>query len=226
MRGSKEQHELKLGTALLDLLPLKHNLLTGDALYCQRTFCGKVLALGGDYLVIVKRNQPTLYDSIALAFTMPVPGEEYRYTEQKGRHGDRHEARRLWATNAVNEYVEWPGVRQVCKIEREVRRKGKVLREVRYAITSLGEAVGPRTLLGYVRGHWKIENKLHYVRDETFGEDGSQVRKGAGPEVMAIIRNVTLALLRLSGATNIAAALRHIAWTPKQALTLVGLLPP
>lgn len=179
----------------------------------------------GDYLVIAKRNQPTLYESIELAFRLRIPGAEYRYVEQSSRHGDRKEVRRLWATSALNDYLDWPGVQQVCKIERKAKHQGKVTRETRYVITSLGEGVKPETLLKYIRGHWKIENKLHYVRDVTMGEDASQVRKGAAPQVMAVIRNVTLALLRLSGANNIAAAIRQFAWRPQQALQLLGLLP-
>lgn len=196
-----------------------------DALYCQRAFCSKVVKEEGHYLVIVKRNQPTLYESIELAFRLRIPGAEYRYAEQHSQHGDRQEVRRLWATSALNDYLDWPGVQQICKIEREVKQKGKVRREVRYAITSLGGTVNPKTLIKYIRGHWKIENKLHYVRDVTLGEDASQVRKGAAPQVMAVIRNVTLALLRLSGATNIAAALRQFAWRPQRALQLLGLVP-
>lgn len=201
-------------------------MLTLDALYCQRAFCSKVLQGGGDYVVIVKRNQPALYEAIELAFRLPIVGEEYRRTEHEDRHGDRWETRRLWATNALTPYLDWPGVQQVCKIEREVRRKGAVQREVRYAITSLGTSIGPQTLLGYIRGHWKIENKLHYVKDVTLGEDSSQVRSGAAPQVMAVLRNLTLALLRLAGARNIAAILRHIAWTPREALRLLRLVPP
>lgn len=207
-------------------MPLTQHLLTGDALYCHRSLCTQVLDEEGDYLVMVKRNQPTLYESIALAFDVPVPGEAYPSVEDHHRHGDRHETRRLWATTALNDYLDWPGVQQVCKIERETKRKGKVSREVRYAMTSLGSAVQPATLLQHVRGHWRIENKLHYVRDVTLGEDASQVRTGAAPQVMAVIRNITLALLRLSGESNMAAAFRRYAWTPKQALKLLWLVPP
>lgn len=71
------------------MLPLAGRVLTLDALYCQRAFCRKVLQGGGNYLVIVKRNQPLLHEAIALAFTQPVPGEKYGYVQQEDRHGDR-----------------------------------------------------------------------------------------------------------------------------------------
>ena len=104
-------------------------------------------------------------------------------------------------------------------------RAGIVTRQVRYCITRLDPSVTPATLLRHVRGHWCIENRLHYVRDVTLGEDASQVRSGAAPQVMAALRNSILALLRHAGWTNIAAALRHIAWQPGAALLLLGIHP-
>jgi len=206
------------------MVPLKGKVTTGDALYCEREYCRKVIKAGGAYLVIVKANQPTLYEDIGLAFDRRVVGEEYRFTKDVGHHGDRREVRRLWSTSALTEYLDWPGAQQVMKIEREVEQKGKKTRDVRYAITSLGAHVGPEALLQYVRGHWRIENRLHWVRDVTMGEDASQVRKGSAPQVMAVLRNVVLGILRLMGVPNIAAAIREISWTSGQALRVLGLL--
>lgn len=206
------------------MVPLGGKVTTGDALYCQRDYCRKVMEAGGAYLVIVKANQPTLYEDIGLAFDTPVFGEEYRFTEDVGHHGDRQEVRRLWSTGALRGYLDWPGAQQVMKIEREVEQKGKMTCDVRYAITSLGDHVGPEALLGYVRGHWRIENRLHWVRDVTMGEDASQVRKGSAPQVMAVLRNVVLGILRLMGVPNIAAAIREISWTSGQALRGLGLV--
>ncbi len=79
-------------------------------------------------------------------------------------------------------------------------------------------------MLTLARGHWGIENRLHYVRDVTLGEDASRVRTGAAPQVLAALRNAVLALLRATGATNIAATLRDITWRGT-ALALLGLTP-
>ena len=155
--------------------------------------------------------------------TYPVVGEQYHYAESDDIHGDRKELRQLWSTDALRDYLDWPGTEQVCKIERDVEKKGKHTTDVRYAITSVQS--GPDKLLVYVRGHWKIENRLHYVRDVTLGEDGSQVRKGAASEVMAVLRNIVLGLLRRRGVNNIAAAIREIGWKPKEAVRLLGLMP-
>jgi len=100
----------------------------------------------------------------------------------------------------------------VVKVEREVEKRGQKESQVRYAVTSLGTETGARKLLSLVRGHWAIENKLFRVRDVTFGEDASQIRKGSAPQVMAALRNVVIGLFRRSGVTNIAAALRENGW--------------
>lgn len=193
-------------------LPLQGNVVTGDALYAQRNLCQQILEAKGNYLFIVKRNQPELYESIAFLFSDPPFGEHFAYSEQRSRHGNRWEVRRLWASTALDEYLDWPGVKQVCKIEREVEKGKERQLEVRYGITNMGPTVKAEKLLEYVRGHWAIENQLHWVRDVTFGEDGSQVRKGSAPEVMSALRNVVIGLLRQAGITNIAAALRHNGW--------------
>ena len=202
-------------------MPLEGKVVTGDALYAQRHLCKQIKGAKGDYLFIVKRNQPELYENIALLFDEPPFGERFSYTEQRSRHGNRYEVRRLWASTALNEYLGWPGVNQVCKIEHDVKQNGQNHLEVRYAITSLGPEVKADKLLDYVRRHWAIENELHWVRDVIFGEDGSQVRKGSAPEVMSALRNVVIGLMRQTGVKNIAAALRQNGWhqgIPKQLL--------
>jgi predicted transposase YbfD/YdcC len=193
-------------------LPLQGKVVTGDALYAQRHLCQQIKAGQGDYLFIVKRNQPELYENIALLYDEPPLGEHFSYTEQRSHHGNRWEVRRLWASTALEGYLDWPGVRQVCKIEREAEQGKNRQVEARYAITSLGPEVKADKLLDYVRGHWAIENQLHWERDVIFGEDGSQVRKGSAPEVMSALRNVVIGLMRQAGIKNIAAALRQNGW--------------
>ena len=174
--------------------------------------------------MIVKKNQPRLYEDITLLFSEPPFDETFATAEQRSRHGGRLEMRRVWVSSALNEYLDWPGVHQVCKVERVTEQKGKVSREVRYAITSLGKQVGPVELLQHIRGHWGIENRLHYVRDVTFGEDASQVRTGSAPEVMAALRNAVIGVLRNEGATNIAAAIRENGWKQDNVFRLLGLV--
>jgi predicted transposase YbfD/YdcC len=129
-------------------------------------------------------------------------------TVDKG-HG-RREHRTLAATTGLNEYLDWPGVAQVGQVESEVVKNGKTSHEVRYFITSVARTVaGADQLLEWTRGHWSIENRSHYVRDVTLGEDASRIRKGCGPQVMAALRNAAIGVLRTTGAVNIAEQLRR-----------------
>ena len=155
--------------------------------------------------------------------------------EPKRRHG-RDEVRLLWTLAdpvvlrgaGVHGTVgaPWPHLQQVGRLERRrtVYRHGQVHAsvEVTYLVTSLPPArADARTLLGHSRGHWGIENRLHYVRDGTFDEDRSQVRTGAAPQLMAALRNLALTLLHRAGHRNIAAAVRTYASRPSAAVALV-----
>ena len=194
-------------------------------------------------MVVVKGNQPQLYADVQLLFSArpvdavtgrPAP---FASAEQHDRHGDRREVRRLWVSGALHGYLDWPGAQQVAKVERTSTRKGATRVQTRYVLTSLPEpdplwegrgrrgtpTATAADLLRLVRGHWSVENRLHDVRDVTFGEDASQVRTGAAPQVLAALRNAVLALLRDAGWSNIAEALRHNAWRPGAALQLLGL---
>ena len=93
-----------------------------------------------------------------------------------------------------------------------------------YAVTSLPpERADAARLLEIWRGHWGIENRLHWVRDMVFGEDQSQVRKGSAPQLLSALRNLVIGILRLSGVKNISETLRHYDWKPWETLTLIGL---
>jgi hypothetical protein len=107
-------------------------------------------------------------------------------------------------------------------LERVRRSKGKETTETVCAITSLGPERAPaERLLALARGHWEIENRLHWVRDMSLGEDACRVRTGEAPEILAALRNVGLWLLRSSGVTNIASALRHYAAKGQEAVQMV-----
>ena len=117
-------------------------------------------------------------------------------------------------------WIEFEGAAQVAQLRRTVTRNGKKTVEVVYLITSDREA-DPATLAAWVRGHWHIENKLHWVRDVTYQEDKSLVRTGNAPRVMASLRSLAISLLRLDGHANIAAANRHYARDPQRTLKLL-----
>ena len=114
---------------------------------------------------------------------------------------------------------------QVGLLERTVTVGGEVTVEVQPVITSVPrERADAATLLGWMRGHWGIENRLHYVRDVTMGEDGNRTRSGSGPQVLAALRNLAVSHLRLAGATNIAAGLRRNAARVRDLLVTLRIL--
>jgi predicted transposase YbfD/YdcC len=212
---------------LLEGLVLKGKVVTADALLTQRSISQSIIKRGGDYLLVVKDNQPQLLEDIEMSFM------DYwwlRDTIQAGglvdQHGSRTHEWAIKASTLLEGYSSWPGLRQVLKLERSVsnKRTGEVRRETSYAITSLGpERVSPEELIRLWRGHWAIENRLHWVRDVTFDEDRSQIRAGHIAQVMAAFRNAAISVMRLLGATNIAAACRRYAAQPATALAAVGL---
>lgn len=180
-----------------------------------------ILAAGADYVFTVKANRPTLLKALKSLPWADVPVGS-RSTDH-GRHGHGRRATRtikVIAVPALPGWPEFPGATQVAQLRRTVTRAGKKSVEVVYLITSANHHTAPpATLAAWVKGHWSIENRLHHVRDVTYGEDGSQVRTGRAPHVMASLRNTVIGILRLAGWTNIAAALRHHARNPERAIT-------
>jgi hypothetical protein len=194
---------------------------------------------------VLKANQPLTLEAVALSFA-DVWTPRRRLVVGGTRHGDREERRTLEVSTEVVAYLAqpealdpedgeagaiagWPALAQVCRLHREVeyvsgRRAGDCHQEWAYALTSLTpEQADPARLAQLWRGHWQIENGLHYVRDVSLGEDACQVRSGNAPANLAACRNAALNLLRRAGVTNVAAALRRHAMYPRLALTLMGL---
>jgi predicted transposase YbfD/YdcC len=219
-------NEITAVETLLHQLVLEGRVMTMDALLTQRHVAQTIVDKGGDYVMMVKENQPQLHADIALVFTRPPWGDvqETASTVEIG-HG-RIEQRTLTASTALAGLSPWPGLAQVFQLERQVIKKktGEERYEVVYGVSSLGaERATPSQLLALVRGQWQIENRSHWVRDVTFDEDRSQVRCGSIPQVMAALRNTAIGLLRVAGYTNIAAACRRFAAQPDLALALIGI---
>jgi predicted transposase YbfD/YdcC len=167
-----------------------------------------------DYVMTVKGNMPTLYRQLKKLPWARIPAASSVITD----HGRR--ARRTIKAVLAPAWIGFDGAAQVAQLRRTVTKKGKKTVEVVYLITSDRDA-GPETLAAWVRGHWEIENKLHWVRDVTYQEDRSLVRTANAPRVMATLRSLAISLLRLDGHANIAAANRHHARNPQRTLTLL-----
>ena len=209
-------NEITAFTPLLDTvsagIDLTGVVITADALHTQREHVQDLHARGAHWVLTAKGNQPRLRRQLA---QLPWRKIEISHRSAQTAHG-RREIRTLKVVT-VAAGIEFPHAAQAVQITRRTRpicartgRRGKWRTETVYAITDLGpHQARPDELAAWIRGHWQIENSLHWVRDVTFAEDLSQVRAGAAPQVMATLRNLAISLHRLAGATNIAAALRH-----------------
>ena len=219
-------NEIKEVETVLSQIVLAGRVVTMDALLTQRQVAQTIVDAGGDYVMIVKDNQPQLKADIELAFTLPPAGDRQESVRTVDVGHGRIETRNLTTSEALVGYSDWPGLAQVFEVGRHVitKKTGTERVEVVYGVTSLSpERATPGRVLELVRGHWAIENKSHWVRDVTFDEDRSQVRCGNIPQVMAALRNTAIGLLRWAGHTNIAAACRRLAAQPAQALALIGI---
>jgi predicted transposase YbfD/YdcC len=209
---------------LLANLDLAATVVTADALHTHPAAAEFLVATKqAHYLFTVKANQPTPLDRCAGLAWHRVP--ELDRTRDRA-HG-RVELRTLKAVSVSR--FGFPHAAQVVQVTRKVRdlrqHNPKRWRTVTvYAITSLTfEQASPARLADYIRGHWAIESGLHYIRDVTFAEDGSQIRTGTGPSVMACLRNLAIGLLSRAGPVNLAAALRHHARDPTRPLATLGI---
>ena len=221
-----KSNEIAAVEAILQQVVLEGRIVTMDALLTQRHVAQTIVGKGGDYVMIVKENQPRLRADIALVFTLPPVGDRQDTARTVDIGHGRIEQRNVTTSEALVGYSDWPGLAQVFELGRHVifQKTGEERVEVVYGVTSLRpERAPPKHLLALVRGQWQIENKLHWVRDVTFDEDRSQVRSGNIPQVLAALRNTTIGLLRWAGHTNIAAACRRLAAQPVQALALIGI---
>ena len=228
-----KSNEIPAAARLLAGRDLTNTVTTADALHTQRHLAQQILDQNGHYLMVVKENQPDLYHAIALLFEQPPwlkqeQSKEYQVHPSANKGHGRQEKRRLESSTTLCPYLDWPGVGQVMRrqCERRIVKTGKINRKMRYGITSLRpQEAGAEQLELLWRRHWTIENRDHYVRDVTMGEDACQVHTGHAAHALAAFRNAILSLFRWKGWTNIAAAIRHYAASVFRALELIGAVP-
>lgn len=193
-------NEITVIPSLLELLDLTDTIVTIDAIGCQTDIAETILEQEADYVLAVKENQTTLYEDLVESFADVPPDVtlDYHRTVNKG-HG-RIEIRECWVTAEpdilafINDYKLWPGLASLVKVTSQRQIQGESSQETRYFISSLSPDA--ERLLATVRAHWQIENGLHWVLDMAFREDENRTRKGHAPENLALIRHLTLNLLK------------------------------
>lgn len=212
-------NEIPLLTKLLDTIDIAGAIITADALHCQRGTAEYITGRGGHYIFTVKDNQRTLRKQLK-----DLPWKQIPVLDTSIEHGHGRTAKRVLKATEIAEGIAFPGAVQVLQLTRTVtaHKSGKRHTETVYAVTSLSVTdAQPKQIADWLRGHWAIENRLHWVRDVTYAEDHSQIRTGGGPQVMATLRNTVIGLLRLVGHTNIAAALRYHARNQQRPINLL-----
>jgi len=196
---SEKSNEITAIPELLESLNVKGCVVTIDAMGCQKKIAEKIVARKGDYVLSLKGNQGDMLEGVKLLLdTMMAendPGLDWHETVEKG-HG-RIETRRCSQTDALDGLpglYEWSGLRSVAAIDSTRDIKGVVTTERRYFISSL--ELGAEELLGAARGHWAIENSLHWVLDVQFAEDYSRARALNAAENLAVLRHIVLNMLK------------------------------
>ena len=223
-------NELRIAKEMLKALlidgRLEGRIWTMDALHTQRENAETIVEGEGDYVMLVKGNQPTLQEGIKFLFESDdAPEEWFDDASESSKGQGRIEHRSIRTSTVLKDTLDWPGSQQVFEIHRTrfERTTGKLHEETVYGITSLSTTrADPTRLMELIRGHWSIENNLHWVRDVVFDEDRSQVRKGNTPQVMTAVRNTAISALRLAGKPTNASARRRYAARPREALALIG----
>ncbi len=205
---SEKQNEISALKPLLTPTLLKGRIFTLDAMHTQTQMCTNIERFGGNYVLIAKENQPTLADDLAAFFDAPPSDWQSQQAETWGKGHGRLEHRHIICSTDLNEWFakRWSGVAQVFRLERTttILKTGKVRRQIVYGITNLSlSKASPLRLLILIRGHWLIENRLHWRRDVTLGEDACQTRTGAAPAILARLNSAVLSLMDRLGVANV-----------------------
>jgi predicted transposase YbfD/YdcC len=199
---SEKSNEITAIPRLLEMLNVEDAVVTIDAMGCQKAIAEKIVQQDGDYVLAVKENQPALYEVIQGTFdelTGPgIPGVSYDFHEDTDAGHGRIETRRIWTTGWTDwwkDRADWAGLKSFVCVESIRQIQDHTSTERRYFISSIEQPTA-QAMLGHVRGHWGVENRLHWSLDVTFREDTLRNRIGHSAENFSRIRRLALNLLR------------------------------
>jgi predicted transposase YbfD/YdcC len=227
----QKSNEITAAPQVLKCLDLRGKVVMGDAMHTQRALSAQIVESDADYIWYAKDNQPKLRRDIELTFqpevcgagSSPVPTPLQSATQTDKGHG-RIEKRTLTSSSLLKDYLDWPQVAQVFKLERQVwdLEMKPIRSEVVYGLTSLSAAqAGPARLLALTRAYWGIENGLHYRRDVTLREDATRMRNPRAAQVWASLNNLLVGMLARLPFANLSQARRFFDAQPALALNLL-----
>ena len=228
----RKENEIVVAPKILKQVNLSGAIVIGDAMHTQRSVSEQIIQAGGNYVWTVKGNQPRTEWAIEKLFVHEACNvkqgaclsKEIRTASLVSKGHGRREKRTLWASTELNDYLDWPGVKQVFRLERIIwheKYQGST-REVVYGLTSLSpEQASPKKLIQLLRSYWGIENGLHYRRDVTLHEDDTRLTVGQAGHNMAILNNLVIGLCIRNGFNNLAQARRLFSAKPAAALKLI-----
>jgi predicted transposase YbfD/YdcC len=229
---AEKQNEISAAPTLLGYVDLRNKVVIGDALHTQRPISIQIGKAGGNYLWTVKGNQPQLLQdlrdwfdaTVQLLPGMGCPPKDFRSATVTHKGHGRLEVRTLTTSSQLNDFLDWPFLQQVFRLERTitVSKTAKTRHETLYGVTSLSsEQASPLHLLQMLRSYWQIENGLHYPRDVTLHEDQTRFKKHSAAHCMAILNNLVLAIIARSDFPFVPSARRFFAAHPEDALALL-----
>jgi predicted transposase YbfD/YdcC len=228
----RKENEIVIAPKILKQVNLSGAIVMGDAMHAQRETSTQIVERGGDYVWTIKGNQARTEWAIQKLFVHEVCNlkqgaplsKHCRMASQVHKGHGRIEKRTIMVSTELNDYLDWPYVAQVFRLDREVwheKYRGRT-HQVVYGLTSLTpQRASPRKLLALTRQYWGIESGLHYRRDVTLHEDSTRLTVSGAGHNMAILNNLLIGLCIRNGFTNIAKARRMLCAHPKYALELI-----
>src|ERR1700760_3211843 len=225
----EKSNEIPAIPALIERLDLEGALVSTDAMGCQTAIAQSTLDAGADYLLAVKDNQPTLHAEIESYFAT-APAAEVEKVETIDKDHGRFEVRNYSVSHQVDWYAaersypvapRFPQLTTIAMVESRIERGDKIESQRRSYISS--RALSAAAFAAAARGHWAIENNLHWVLDVTFGEDLSRLRTGHGAKNMAVVRHFALNLVRqVADTRSIKRRRKRASWDPQYLLEILG----